>query len=156
MQNPLKWLLFGVVLGMQIMGPASAQATRRTAAPYLVEGQEIHQLRIYEIFDRNKAAFHARFRDHAARIMKRYGFDIISMWEAKSDERSEFVYVIRWPSEEVMKFQWERFTADTEWTRIKKESAAEHGDMVGRIEERVMRLTAYSGQPGERLVRSNP
>jgi hypothetical protein len=31
----------------------------------------IHQLRIYEIFEPNKAAFHARFRDHAARIMQR-------------------------------------------------------------------------------------
>ena len=26
----------------------------------------IHQLRIYEIFEHNKAAFHDRFRDHAA------------------------------------------------------------------------------------------
>ncbi len=40
----------------------------------------IHQLRIYEIFERNKAAFHDRFRDHAARIMRSYGFDIIAMW----------------------------------------------------------------------------
>jgi hypothetical protein len=30
----------------------------------------IQQLRIYEIFENNKAAFHARFRDHAARIMR--------------------------------------------------------------------------------------
>ena len=27
----------------------------------------IHQLRIYEIFERNREAFHARFRDEAAR-----------------------------------------------------------------------------------------
>ncbi|HEX3524813.1 MAG TPA: hypothetical protein VHT52_22335 [Stellaceae bacterium] len=32
----------------------------------------IHQLRIYEIFEDTKNAFHARFRDHAARIMRRY------------------------------------------------------------------------------------
>ena len=30
----------------------------------------IQQLRTYEIFEKNKAAFHARFRDHAARIMQ--------------------------------------------------------------------------------------
>src|SRR5882724_709101 len=29
----------------------------------------IHELRIYEIFDANKKAFHDRFRDHAMRIM---------------------------------------------------------------------------------------
>lgn len=28
----------------------------------------IRQLRIYEIFEHNKAAFHARLRDHAAHI----------------------------------------------------------------------------------------
>jgi hypothetical protein len=33
----------------------------------------VHQLRIYEIFEASKAAFHARFRDHAARIMRREG-----------------------------------------------------------------------------------
>lgn len=54
----------------------------------------IHQLRIYEIFERNKAAFHARFRDHAARIMQRYEFDIVAMWKAKKAERTEFVYLL--------------------------------------------------------------
>ena len=39
----------------------------------------IHQLRIYEIFERNKAAFHARFRDHAMRIMARHNFRILAM-----------------------------------------------------------------------------
>ena len=29
----------------------------------------VHQLRIYEIFESNKSAFHQRFRDHATRIM---------------------------------------------------------------------------------------
>ena len=33
------------------------------------EQNVIHQLRIYEIFDANKKAFHDRFRDHAMRIM---------------------------------------------------------------------------------------
>jgi hypothetical protein len=143
LQKPLKLLLMGAVLGAHIMGAASAQVSPRAADPYLVEGPEVHQLRIYELFDRNKDAFHARFRDHAVRIMKRYGFDIVSMWEAKSGERSEFVYVIRWPDEDTMKSQWKKFMADPEWARIKVESAQEHGPMVGKIEERVMRLTAY-------------
>lgn len=34
----------------------------------------VHQLRIYQIFDSNKREFHERFRDHAMRIMPRYGF----------------------------------------------------------------------------------
>ncbi|MEW7002109.1 NIPSNAP family protein [Serratia ureilytica] len=76
--------------------------------------------------------------------MKRYDFHIVAMWEAKSRGRPEFVYVIRWPDEATMKRQWSQFMSDQEWDRIKKESAQEHGKMVGHIEERVMLLTSYS------------
>ena len=41
------------------------------------EQPPVHQLRIYEIFEHNKQAFHDRFRDHAMRIMKKYDFNII-------------------------------------------------------------------------------
>src|ERR1051325_7043650 len=59
----------------------------------------VHQLRIYEIFDNNKQAFHDRFRDHAMRIMAKYDFHIVSMWEAKNGTRTEFVYLLEWPDE---------------------------------------------------------
>ena len=59
----------------------------------------IHQLRIYEIFEANKDAFHTRFRDHAAPMMKRHGFDIVAMWEAKTEARTEFVTLLQWPDE---------------------------------------------------------
>jgi hypothetical protein len=104
----------------------------------------IHQLRIYEIFEHNKAAFHARFRDHAARIMKTYGFHILAMWEATSAQRTEFMYLLAWPDEAAMRGAWERFKADEEWKEIKRRTAAQHGDLVGEIEERVLVLTEYS------------
>lgn len=63
----------------------------------------IHQLRIYEIFEHNKAAFHERFRDHAARIMRKYGFQIVAMWEANTNQRTEFVYLLAWPDEATMR-----------------------------------------------------
>jgi len=72
----------------------------------------IHQLRIYEIFEQNKAAFHDRFRDHAARIMKSYGFDIIATWESKTNDRTEFVYLLAWPDEQTMLQAWGQFRAD--------------------------------------------
>lgn len=104
----------------------------------------IEQLRIYEIFESNKEAFHARFRDHAARIMKSHGFDIAAMWEAKTKDRTEFIYVLRWPDEATMREGWARFMQDAEWSKIKDSSAAVHGRMVGAIEERVMQRTRYS------------
>ena len=104
----------------------------------------IYQLRIYEIFDRNKAAFHARFRDHAARLMKAHGFDIAAMWEAKGAKGPEFVYVLRWPDEATLETRWAAFMADAEWSRIKEETGARDGRFVGGIESRVMRLVDYS------------
>lgn len=104
----------------------------------------IYQLRIYEIFEANKLEFHARFRDHALRIMKSYEFDIVAAWEARSQERTEFLYVVRWPDEATMKSQWARFMADEEWQRIKQETAAVSGRLVGEIQERIMHEVEYS------------
>lgn len=132
------------LLGMQIMTPVQARVAREEQDAHFSSSKEIYQMRIYEIFERNKEAFHARFRDHAARIMKRYDFHIVAMWEAETQRRTEFVYIIRWPDDATMKRQWSQFMSDPEWDRIKQESAQEHGEMVGRIEERVMRLTSYS------------
>ncbi len=119
--------------------PASAQSHTRESGP-------IYQLRIYEIFEGNKAAFHARFRDHAARLMREHGFTIVAMWETKSKQRTEFVYLLAWPDETTMEARWARFMANQEWADIKKHTAAEHGELVGKIESRVLRLTDYSRQ----------
>jgi heme-degrading monooxygenase HmoA len=107
----------------------------------------VYQLRIYEIFERNKPQFHARFRDDAARIMKRHGFNIISMWESKFRGRTEFVYLLQWPSEAAMKAQWAKFMADEEWADIKRKTAAAHGQFVGEIQDRTLHLTNYSNPP---------
>lgn len=132
------------LLGLQMMTSANARVPAAESNTGFVTADEIYQMRIYEIFERNKDAFHARFRDHATRIMQRHGFRIVHMWEALAPERTEFVYIIRWPDEAAMKRQWQSLMADPEWARIKQESAQAHGDMVGGIEERVLRLTSYS------------
>ena len=49
--------------------------------------QPVHQLRIYEIPKENKQVFLYRFRDHALRIMKKYGFTIVSIWESELNEK---------------------------------------------------------------------
>ena len=104
----------------------------------------IEQLRIYEIFEGNKAAFHARFRDHAMRIMRSYGFDFVSMWESRTGERTEFVYILRWPDLASKEEAWRHFLADEEWKEIKRVTGAQHGDLVGEIEDRVLVATPYA------------
>lgn len=107
----------------------------------------IHQIRIYEIFEHNKQFFHSRFKDHAARIMRRHGFDIIEMWETQTRERTEFVYLLRWPSLDAKEAAWSAFMNDEEWSEIKRTTSAEHGRLVGEIEDRVLVPTEYS--PGQ-------
>lgn len=104
----------------------------------------IHQLRIYEIFEHNKEAFHNRFRDHASRIMKSYGFNILGMWETKLGNRTEFVYLLGWPDEQTMQHAWSQFKADEEWKKIKEITRAKHGVLVGEIEDRTLNPTTYS------------
>lgn len=88
----------------------------RTSTTRTDEQQKpIHQLRVYEIFDGNKKAFHERFRDHAMRIMARYDFKIVATWETQRGDRTEFVYLLEWPDKETMKDRWAKFMADKEW-----------------------------------------
>jgi hypothetical protein len=104
----------------------------------------IHQLRIYEIFDSNKKAFHDRFRDHAMRIMAKYDFKIVATWESKKDNRTEFVYLLEWPDRETMADRWEKFLRDHEWITIKNETGEIYGPLVGEIQDRTLYLTDYS------------
>jgi hypothetical protein len=43
-----------------------------------------------------------------------------------------------------MKDRWAKFMADQEWSDIKKQTAAKHGQLVGEIQDRTLRLTPYS------------
>lgn len=123
------------------MSPAAAEAA---PSGRLCPFQGIQQLRIYEIFDHNKAAFHERFRTHAHRIMRRHGFDIVASWQSRNGHRTEYVYLLQWPDEATMRRHWNAFMADEEWSRIKRETGARHGRLVGEIEDRVLRKTDYS------------
>jgi NIPSNAP len=103
----------------------------------------IRQLRIYEIFEETKAAFHERFRDHAARLMAKYDFRFVAAWESTTEGRVEFVYVLEWPDETTMVDRWAAFRADEEWAAVKQETNARHGPLVGEIEDRVLEPVPY-------------
>lgn len=106
----------------------------------------IHQLRVYEMVDRNKDAFHRRFRDHALRIMKRHDFNVVATWESESDGGTEFVYLLQWPDEATKQRQWAAFVADEEWAEIKRQSRRTlDGPIMGEVlQDKTLRLTDYS------------
>ncbi|WP_228438493.1 NIPSNAP family protein [Chryseobacterium pennae] len=92
-----------------------------------------------------------RFRDHALRIMKKYGFNIVSIWESESEEKKEFVYLLEWKDENTMEIAWQGFMADKEWKEIKVQTAKLHGDFVNNIEDRTLKLTDFS--PEKKLLK---
>lgn len=140
----MRILLIALLVGATASSPAaSTKPAVVPKAPPCV-GTGIQQLRVYEIFERNKVAFHTRFRDHAVRIMGRYGFTILSMWESRHGDQIEFVYLLQWPNEAAMKNSWAAFLADEEWIRIKRETGAVHGRLMGEIEDRILVKTSYS------------
>ena len=137
-------IVFIVVINTTVgLSQSSSKGVKATASV-------IHQLRIYEIFDDNKMAFHERFRDHAMRLMARYGFKIVATWESRHHNRTELVYLLEWADTETMKKRWAAFMADPEWAKIKIVTAEAHGPLVGDIEDRTLELTNYS--PGGRLA----
>ncbi len=48
----------------------------------------INQLRLYDYDPALEEPFLSRFRDHAARIMARYGFRILAMWTTRTEAAS--------------------------------------------------------------------
>ena len=79
----------------------------------------IHQLRIYKLTEQGRTEFRDRFRDHAARIMQRYGFNIVGAWQREDRDNAEFMYMLEWSDEDEMKSGWDNFLADEEWLDIR-------------------------------------
>ena len=104
----------------------------------------LYQLRIYEVAADRREAFHARFRDHAMRIMARYGFEIVALWESTSVTDFELVYLLRWPDAETMERCWREFLADPEWIGIKQRMDEDIGEPVRKVTSRVLDALPYS------------
>ncbi|HRE63736.1 MAG TPA: NIPSNAP family protein [Ferruginibacter sp.] len=135
-----------LIMQLLIMFTLSANGQTEQKTDSLTLSKPIHQLRIYEIPKENRLAFHNRFRDHAIRIMKKYGFNIIAIWESEYKEKLEFVYLIEWENQDTMTTAWEKFRADQEWKDIKMVTSKEYGNFVNTIDDRILKLTGYSPQ----------
>jgi hypothetical protein len=122
--------------------PGIVNAQERYVCPS--NDSELQQLRIYKLNRSNKDAFHKRFQDHALRIMKRHGFKIIDIWESDSGEKVEFIYLLAWPDKSTMDLRWRDFLSDKEWIDIKKQTAAESGELVREANGHPLTRVSYS------------
>ena len=58
--------------------------------------------------------------------------------EAKTDRRTEFVYVLAWPDEAAKSAAWAKFMANDEWKEVKRVTSAQYGDLVGEAQDRLL------------------
>jgi heme-degrading monooxygenase HmoA len=107
------------------------------------KSRSVYQLRIYEVSPDKKAIFHNRFKNHALPIMKRYGFEVVALWESSTVANFEFIYLLKWPDAASMERQWELFLADEEWIAIKKKTVSETGEPVLKATGRLLNDVEY-------------
>jgi hypothetical protein len=139
MPSPVRTLAIAALLLplVALVAPAASAAPAASPAP-------VQQLRIYDVPRANEGVFHQRFRDHAMRIMARYGFRIRSIWRSEHEGRTEFVYLLDWPDVGAMDAAWAAFLADLEWIAIKKETSARDGKYVESVAVRTLEPVAWS------------
>jgi hypothetical protein len=104
----------------------------------------IYELRTYETFNHNKKAFHDRFEEHAMRIMKKYGFEIVGCWDEEIGEMQNFSYILAWKDLNTRQAAWSNFNSDEEWSNIKLESFKKHGQLVFKTHNKILKPTKYS------------
>ena len=76
--------------------------------------------------------------------MKKYGFNIVALWESVTASKLEFIYILNWPDMETMERQWKVFLADQEWIDIKKKMDLDIGEPVLKATGRVLESIEYS------------
>ncbi len=104
----------------------------------------IYEERVYEIPNAVRSAFHERFEKHAMRIMKTYGFEFVGCWDEEVGEMQNFVYILAWKDLNTRQVAWAKFNNDKEWSTVKKYSAQEHGVLVAKTRNKILKPTRYS------------
>jgi len=85
-------------------------------------------------------------------MQTKYGFRIVAMWKSKFGDRTEFIQLLEWPDRGTKTAAWAAFMADSEWWKIERVTHAEHGVMVGKIEDCLLKPVDYSPARGRSLV----
>ena len=90
-------------------------------------------------------ALKARFADHTDAIFRRHNMKSIGYWVPQDAPHSQdlFIYILKHPSREEAKKNWQTFQEDPEWKRVKAESETE-GPLASHIDSYFMEATSFS------------
>jgi hypothetical protein len=105
----------------------------------------VYEIRTYTAEEGKLDALHERFRKHTDRLFKKHGIISVGYWTPKEGALSKntLIYILKHPSMEEAKKNWEAFRSDPEWLKVKKESQA-NGSLVSKVESIFLDATDYS------------
>jgi hypothetical protein len=135
--------IYGVLVlaGLLAVGCASPHIS---PAPPASEGR-VFELRTYTTHEGRLTALQRRFRDHTMRLFEKHGMTNIGYWVPQDTARAKntLIYILRHPGREAARRNWQAFTADPEWQRVRAESEAD-GPIVLRVESVYLQSTDFS------------
>lgn len=125
-------ILFGLVL---MTGVASA-----ADAPH-----RVFEIRTYTTPEGKLDALNKRFREHTMKIFERHGMTNIGYWLPQDPPLAghTLVYIIAHASREAAKKNWNEFSNDPEWQKVKADSEA-NGPIVTKVESVFADAADYS------------
>lgn len=125
-------------------------------APLRAADARLYEMRTYHAAPGKADAMHARFRDHACRLLEKHSMEAIGFWvpmEEKDGAKDTLVWVLAWPDRSTREKAWEAFKADPEWKAAFKESEKD-GKLVDKAEIRFLKATDFS--PEIKIVSASP
>lgn len=108
----------------------------------------LFEMRTYYAAPGKTEAMHARFRQHAGRLLERHGMRPLGYWTPvdEKDGANKLVWVVVHPSREARENAWKAFMADPEWQAVYKSTEA-NGKLVEKVEVAFLTATDYSPVP---------
>jgi hypothetical protein len=105
----------------------------------------LFEMRTYTTAPGKLEALHARFQQHACRLLERHGMANIGYWTPLDGPGASntLLFVLAHRDRETREAAWKALMADPEWQAVFKASEA-GGRLVEKVEVRLLRATDYS------------
>ncbi|QHT58950.1 NIPSNAP family protein [Paenibacillus lycopersici] len=105
------------------------------------------ELRIYTIHEGRMNAIRDRFADHTLGIFERLGMKVVDFWIDAAGQ-PKLYYLMAYADIAERQRLWERFRQDPEWMEAKRQSEADGGPIVAKVEEYFMERADFFRKGG--------